>query len=200
MGWVLDVANRAAREKRDLLEKLGVPSDSSQQLAEWIDETGGLLKAGGADAAVRELVASLHHGAWFRLPGDDSYIVTVAGGRQGCKLGALVFNLIYSLALTMLKKDLIDLGIVLWVNRSTTHQFWNDASASVAWSPGEHSFPVFEVTFVDDECIFLAATSPRILMTAIPKLMHRLCKTFQYFGFQIYCVSNVCLSGGRDIK
>ena len=82
-----------------------------------------------------------------------------------------MFNLLYSLALGVLRNDLIDLGIVFWIRHSTVHHFWGDTSGTVAWTPEEHSSPVFEVTFVDDECIFLAATSPRILMNAVPKPM-----------------------------
>ena len=57
----------------------------AQDLAEWVDRTGGLLAACGAVAGnARALINSLHDKAWFRLDNDNKYIQTYAGGRQGC--------------------------------------------------------------------------------------------------------------------
>ena len=205
MGWMPDAITASIEEKRALLEKLGVPERASRHLAEWIDTTGGLLALSGADPAVCELVTSLHHGAWFRLPGDEPYIVSVSGGRQGCKLGALVFNLIYSLALLMLRQELLDLGIILWVTNAPSFAFWGTQATLTSWAADERSSPVFEVTYVDDECIFFAASSARAMMLAIPKLMRCLCMTFQYFGFQINwkpgkTESFVILRGHRSVQ
>ncbi|CAK0824310.1 unnamed protein product [Prorocentrum cordatum] len=178
MGWMPDASSASLEEKRALLEKLGVPERASHHLAEWIDKTGGLLALSGADPAVCELVTSLHHGAWFRLPRDEPYVVSVSGARQGCKLGALVFNMIYSLALLMLKQELLDLGIILWVTNAPSSAFWGTQTTTTSCAADERLSPVFEVTYVDDECIFLAASSARAMMLAIPKLMSCLCTAF----------------------
>eukprot|EP00959_Pyramimonas_sp_CCMP1952_P352226 7379998-Pyramimonas_sp.AAC.1 len=71
MSWMPDASSASLEENRALLEKLGVPERASHRLAEWIGKTGGFLAFSGADPAVCELVTSLHHGAWFRLPGDE---------------------------------------------------------------------------------------------------------------------------------
>ena len=104
MGWMLAMTNAPLGTKTELLRKLGVHRDAAIDLAEWIDKTGGLLLASGADPAVCALVASVNDGLWFQLPGHSKYLISVSGGRQGCKLGALVFNLIYSVALKRIRE------------------------------------------------------------------------------------------------
>ena len=44
---------------------------------------------------------------------------------------------------------------------------------------------MFEVTYVDDEASFVAATSARTLVASIPVFMKCLCEAFDYFGFHI---------------
>ena len=64
-------------------------------LAGWVDETGGLL-ATCDDISKRALLlaGSLHDHAWFKLDHDELMIATHAGGRQGCVLGPVMFNMI----------------------------------------------------------------------------------------------------------
>ena len=57
-----------------------------------------------------------------------------------------------------------------------------------SWEPAESndgSHEAFEVTYVDDDAIHLAASAPKVLMRAIPFLMLHLCRIFSYFGFCI---------------
>ena len=96
----------------------------------WLDECGPLLTQMGHGADVTALVSSLHTHAWFVLPGDEQAIVTRTGGRQGCKLGALVFNLIYSVALKRLRVRLQKKGILLRVTVHERHApFWTNLGA-----------------------------------------------------------------------
>jgi hypothetical protein len=189
MGWMPSMREQSMQIKRDHLQKLGVLHEHSLELANWINDTGGLLCGAGVDAAVTDLVASLHAGSWFQLPNDDSYIVSIAGGRQGCKLGALVFNAIYSVALARVKAELSRLDAMLYVKRKQTEPFWTGEGAQFSFDSACITDPEFEhvveVTYVDDEAIHVAATSPKILMCAIPVLMRNLCQTFRYFGFKI---------------
>ena len=175
--------------KRDLLEKLGVSHVHSLELAEWINDTGGLLRGAGTDPVVTDLVASLHAGSWFQLPNDDNFIVSIAGGRQGCKLGALIFNAIYSVALARVRAELAKHDIMLHVKRGGTKPFWSGGGAQFSFSKTCLTDPdyeqVVEVTYVDDEAVHIAASSPKTLMSAIPVLMRHLCQVFMYFGFKI---------------
>ena len=53
-----------------------------------------LLEELGVDPKVCALISSLHTGSWFKYQDLDTLIIACKGGRQGCKLGALIFNLI----------------------------------------------------------------------------------------------------------
>ena len=50
----------------------------------------------------------------------------------------------------------------------------------LGWIPWEES-----LYGLDDEAAFVAATSVRTLMVAIPIFLKHLCKVFSYFGFKI---------------
>ena len=74
------------------------------------------------------------------------------------------------------------------VRAQTVDAFWAAVGTEIAWDSKllSHGYSqAFEITYVDDEAIHLAATSSTSLMIAIPVLMRHLCKTFAYFGFQI---------------
>ena len=189
MGWMGPMANRSANEKRAHLHKLGVLPEHSAELVAWIDETGGLMRAAGADEGVVALMASLHSGSWFQLPNDDKFIVSIAGGRQGCKLGALVFNSIYSVALARIRAELCKFNIILQVKANDDMPFWSGGGASTSFSNtclGDPTFhQVVEVTYVDDEAFHVAASTPKCLMAAIPVVMRNVCQVFRYFGFKV---------------
>ena len=190
MGWMPTFKDADMDAKSAHLEKLGVLKEHSAELAKWIDETGGLLRLCATDPVVVALIASLHDGSWFQLPNDPQYIISVAGGRQGCKLGALVFNAIYSIALARIRAELAEFDNITLAVRSTTQSpFWVAGGAECTFAKSDladESFEkVVEITYVDDEALHVAATSPKILMTAIPTVMRHLCQTFGYFGFRI---------------
>ena len=189
MGWMPSMVDQPMQAKRDHLEKLGVSHVHSLELAEWINDTGGLLRGAGTDPVVTDLVASLHVGSWFQLPNDDNLIVSIAGGRQGCKLGALIFNAIYTVALARVRAELAKHDIMLHVKRGGTKPFWSGGGAQFSFSKTCLTDPdyeqVVEVTYVDDEAVHIAASSPKTLMSAIPVLMRHLCQVFMYFGFKI---------------
>eukprot|EP00973_Karenia_brevis_P014950 2039661-Karenia_brevis.AAC.1 len=45
--------------------------------------------------------------------------------------------------------------------------------------------PVVEVTFVDDECIMLCASTPRLLQKAAAMLLEAVVETFTLFALEI---------------
>ena len=93
MGWTPDApTNAAAREA--FLTELGIPSEFTHFITSLIDDDGHLLSQMGVDEICARIINSLHNGNSFQLTGDERAIVTRTGGRQGCKLGAVVFNLI----------------------------------------------------------------------------------------------------------
>ena len=86
-----------------LFVRLGLSPEHATELSDYINRSGPLLSQIGCDAKVVQLVKSLHSFAWFRNDGLESFIVSRSGGRQGCKLGSIVFNIAYALALSKLR-------------------------------------------------------------------------------------------------
>ena len=96
--------NSSAKWERHLSRDL--PSSVfASFITSLIDDDGHLLNQMGVDETCARIINSLHNGAWFQLAWNDKAIVTRTGGRQGCKLGADVFNLIYSIALMRVRQS-----------------------------------------------------------------------------------------------
>ena len=182
MGWVQNAPTDAS-ERRARLLKVGIPDDAVDDLMYWLEMNGPLLRQTGVSGDVAQLGCSLHTAAWFQLPGDTHTITTLTEGRQGCKLGALVFNLIYSVVCKRLRARLRELGAVLVVRHVGGMAFWGtDTAATVSWpaasaepdknEPADptESTDVFEVTYVDDE---------------IAIILDELITVFRSFGFLI---------------
>ena len=63
-----------------------------------VDECGPALERMGASEGVTHLARSLHLGAWFEVDKSGNLLISRRGGRQGCKLGPMVFNIGYAFA------------------------------------------------------------------------------------------------------
>ena len=94
---------------------LGLSREHALAAAKKSDDTEGLLAALGVDEGLVELNRSLHDGSWFRFRDSAKVLLACRGGRQGCKLGAVVFNLIYAKALRTLRGRLREAG-VCWLS------------------------------------------------------------------------------------
>ena len=132
------------------LTQLGLPREVVEAIIAWIDEFGGLLRQLGSDETVCALVNRVHDGAWFQLPGDEKYVVSISSGRQWCKLGALDLQCdlrFGSQSATACPCTLQD---------CTSHRpFWSLGIVSLDWTDApDAGADVFEVTYVDDEAAF----------------------------------------------
>ena len=99
--------------KRELLRSSGVGEECIEELIHYIDTTGGYLRELGASEESVAMLASMHNGSWFKFGNCVRILKTTRGGRQGCRLGALVFNGIYAKALKKLRARLVECGVVL---------------------------------------------------------------------------------------
>jgi hypothetical protein len=183
LGW-LEGAPTTAEDRADHFKKLGLGDDASVALVDFIAVHGHVFEQLGTNPDAAALARSLHTSAWFQLPGDTQLIVTRSGGRQGCKLGAMLFNLIYSVALRRITAELAEQGIVLRITATGTGPFWGGACSNWHWG-GNDGTPFVEITYVDDEAMMLAARSPAMLVVAYNMLLRTLCDTFAEFGFVI---------------
>ena len=74
------------------LKKLGVAERSAQWLAKYIEDNGDVFNQWDVDDTVAGMARTLHEGAWFVVADLPTAVTSKTGGRQGCKLGATVFN------------------------------------------------------------------------------------------------------------
>ena len=94
---VLDWSQLPEQRSTEYLQELGFSHKQSIVL-----EAGSVLQDIFVYPHVRELLASMHTGSWFRVAGSNEFIVSSKGGRQGCKFGGIIFNLGYAKALERL--------------------------------------------------------------------------------------------------
>ena len=192
-------------EKMRHLVSLGVPQALAQDLAEWIDSTGGLLSQCPEVAAnAKALINSLHDKAWFRLDKDSMYIQTAAGGRQGCFLGPVIFNMVYSIALKRARRRLAALGVLVRVIVKDSHPFWASAGSTWEWASSDASADelIFEVAFVDDVAAMLTAPSAALLLKMFPVLVEELCGVLVSLGFRVNWSAGkteACLAEGQAL-
>eukprot|EP00973_Karenia_brevis_P093125 12415750-Karenia_brevis.AAC.1 len=130
------------------LIKLGLSREDAMALHEEIVNDGPLMKQMGVNDGITELLRSIHTNSWYKYGDSEEVIVCNQGGRQGCKLGGVVFNLIYAKALRALRQRLQDENILLRLHTPKTVPFWAKPGEN---QPGADACTVAEATFVDDE-------------------------------------------------
>ena len=101
MDETMTAADAAAR-----LQGLGFSAAVVAKAQEVLERDGNLLRKAGASQALSEMVADLHENTWIKVAtdavtDDTSLVCTTKGARQGCKIGALIFNVIYECALAL---------------------------------------------------------------------------------------------------
>ena len=84
----------------DLLQRMGLPPELSDEVPRLSSEHGTLLHREGCDPALNAMIHDHHSGSWIGLGSkpvtlDSVVIETMIGARQGCSLGALIFNVAY---------------------------------------------------------------------------------------------------------
>ena len=184
MGWCSALAVDVPERRKSLLSR-GLPAEHVSDLSAWLDEHDSLLRQLAVPDNVIATVNSLHTSSWFLTPGSSRYVVTYSGGRQGCKLGALVFNLIYSLALRSLRTKLLAAGVILHIRPCTSQASFFEASVPTFGHDVAAGVPIVEATYVDDEAVFLSSHSPASLVFAMHTLINELVSTFTAFCLRI---------------
>ena len=124
---------------------LGLPLDEAEHLAREVDSVGGILVRMKVDPKVAALITSLHTNSWISYDDLDQTILVARGGRQGCKLGGMVFNFAYASALKDLQQRLADAGVLTRLPLCPGQPPWADPRGS------DVEATVFDATFVDDE-------------------------------------------------
>ena len=117
------------------------------------------------------MLRDLHDGTWFCL--DGGYLIeTSLGSRQGCKFGAIIFNLIYCRALDDLRYALRNEGLLsVFAYYPEAAPWCHMACKSDGTQLEESSYEMCDVTYVDDECVCLDADSNDELLEKLPRTL-----------------------------
>ena len=188
LGWP-PKEDMSPEMKRERLVKAGIAADDADEMVAYIDRTGGILEELGVDPTTRALMSEMHLGAWFSLDHESGeVIVTSRGGRQGCRLGSLVFNMIYGKALAELRAECADDNAEIRLLCKGSSPLWcapgcEFRSESDVKADGESVLQ--DATYVDDEALYLAHASPMKLADMIRKLLAKVKVVFKRFGFRI---------------
>ena len=169
-GFPQGVINREAH-----LLSLGLSAGQAAWVLQYLDKHGTVLERWGADPKTIALVNALHSGSWFQYADHPDLVAAAKGGRQGCKLGSLIFNAGYTDPLRELTKTLRELGVVLRLPvAGDTDGFW----AAAAGGDFAEDSELVDAAFVDDEVIVIMATSPAALDASIDATLHALIDVF----------------------
>ena len=160
---------------------IGVNETAARHIVKDVRANGTVLERWDVDPVVAELVRGLHSMAWFQVEGRLSVVATATGGRQGCKLGGVIFAICYEQALAMMRTDLVAAGIAVQFKYSSSAPFWSPADAAARHTTD----PLVEVTFVDDEAVGIVASSPATLDKAIDVIVASLRAAFTAFNLNI---------------
>jgi hypothetical protein len=186
LGW--DASLETMEQKMGVLTSLGLPEDVAGKIASYISDHGCVLEQMGVDLSVIELIRSLHDRAWFQVRGGSAFLITKTGSRQGCKLGALVFNLLYAAVLGQFRLRCRELGVGFYLEGSARLRMEGQPTKlHFADGPATDSNLTYalDVAYVDDEAVLLAGSSARRLVAIIPDVVKTLFCTFQDFALNV---------------
>jgi len=187
LGWPRSVGP-GRDEQIAHLTSMGINPHAATHICEYIDLHGPLFHQWGMDQASISMLSTLHDGSWFSIGELQTAVEYGLGGRQGCKVGATIFNAAYDIPLQALRRALAARGVALHVRRSPA-AFWapeapparrasgksHDASCSLA----------VDAAFIDDECIVIMGPSNVQLAEAIEGTVHDVASIFAAFGLVI---------------
>ena len=119
VGW----GRTPPADQAAFLKSLGLSDEAVGWISNYPNVHGDLFAQWGIDPTARGMAWDLHDNAWFMVPGGTHRIRSRTGGRQGCKLGATMFNSAYTIGLDLLHARLDEKHIQLRVRRAK-EAFW----------------------------------------------------------------------------
>ena len=93
-----------------MLEAMGMPERVAEWTCEFIRERGSVLEQWRVDGKVAKLISAIHTHSWMEHECAKEVVVTTRGGRQGCKIGGVIFGAVYAQALKELRCDMRRFG------------------------------------------------------------------------------------------
>ena len=120
---------------------------------------------------------SLHNASWFYMRNFDKVIHVLKGGRQGCRFGGKLSNIICAVALDLVGVEVQNVGITVNIHFSSVLPPWAYLANKSVATPATSASPMIDITYVDDAAFFVSASLP-------DKLLYR----FETAVDNIYCL------------
>ena len=185
-GWSDDVEPEHRFQR---LLDLGLDEHTAVKLQEYIDKNGTAMSQAGASPEAVDLMRSLHSAAWFQVGAESATpVVTKRGGRQGCKLGPLVFNMGYELPLDIIRRKLSEAGYGVHISGGESCPWAPSAAAVLHFSSAPDRWsgrPLIDVVYVDDVGFIVMCATPYQMHKATPTILATIADTFDMFGMEL---------------
>jgi hypothetical protein len=169
---------------------------------------GGALLQAGADSALHEMLHDLHNENWFTVARtdplhDDNVIHAQIGARQGCPVGAMLFNIVYEFVLAKIRLRLRQAGLLTTIVYDPDATPWQttgcESSGGARGDAATGSDPISlgvppsaptasdtaeicDVEFVDDAVFMFDDASPTLLIAKVAAVLDIIVDTFSEHG------------------
>ena len=168
-------------QRLDYLTGIGLPKHAAEHVIEYLEANGCVFEQAQMNPKTIRLMNALHTRAWAAYGSLDSIVVSSKGGRQGCKMGGIIFGAIFGVAIKEVRRRFNSLGVSVHVKFPTTRPFWFFDPETDPYEARN----VVEVTFVDDTCIVIICNSATLLVSSVHELLSIIIDVFTRFSLRI---------------
>ena len=116
---------------------------------------------------------------------SDRVLHVSKGGRQGCRVGGKVFNIIYAVALDLVRLKLQQANISFNIHYNHSAPPWSSLGGIPANAVPTSVAALIDITFVDDAAFFVAGTSPAELDYRIALAVDIIYTVFNMYGLKV---------------
>ena len=160
----------------DALLKAGVDLAAASHLAPIIASNGGLLHHLKVPARNCNLVRWLHDQTWFPIEPEGNLTMSKRSSRQGCRYGSMIFSAAYCVVLSEPLENIEDCRAHILCDRGSRAPRWKHKIDSLSTNQLE-SVSVIDLTYVDDEAIFITGADNDGLASNITRAANLVDKT-----------------------
>ena len=118
-----DVPRDFVGTRVEYLVSIGVDVDVAEFVDSIVSSVGCSFDQAHVDPKTTRMINVLHTRAWAKFGFLASVIVSTKGGRQGCKLGGVVFAMVFAQAMMRVRRELACAGISLRCKCSSSAPF-----------------------------------------------------------------------------
>ena len=122
---------------------IGIPNGIAKHVLEYLDLNGPVFDQAGVDAKAARMFNALHTRSWAVYGSLESIVISNKGGRQGCKMGGVLFGADPMQSHTVIEVTFVDdtCVVIMWNSPSILVKAMNDLMGIII-----DVFPKFHLT------------------------------------------------------